>query len=74
MQEDKLDQLDTEDLAETLRDGALQKNLYAGKNLILRMAKDPQAQKQAGSKEKPRELDTVLRQVSEPEAEDDLSL
>ncbi len=74
MQQDQLEQLDTEDLAETLREGALQKNQYAGGNLILRMAKDAQAQKQAGSKEKHRELDTVLRQVGGPEAGDILSL
>lgn len=74
MQQDQLEQLDTEDLAETLREGALQKNQYAGENLILRMAKDAQAQKQAGSKEKSRELDTVLRQVGGPEAGDVLSL
>ena len=74
MRQDKLDQLDTEDLAAILREGAVLENRYEGKKLVLRMAEDAQAQKQAGSKEKQREPDAARRQVAGPEPEDDVSV
>ena len=68
MRQDKLERLDTEELAAILREKSVGENLYAGDKLILRTAENAQVQKQTGAKEQQRQLDDARRQADGPEA------